>query len=115
MVGLSRGASDANAGETSDGIVVFINQLNRLGAAQVGENAYVIFEYGYANPLSVGDRLLGLTKCVGQRIVHVVRAQGQNEHLPLNILSSAMGFDRAKLVVAPWQDVRCTNQRWEIA
>lgn len=86
-----------------DGKVVFLNQSSRLGAIQIGEEAYVVFEFDLNDGLAIDDRLLGLKNEVGHIEVEHVNPQ-QQQRVGINVLSTIMDYKRAKLVVAPWKD-----------
>lgn len=81
------------------GKVIFVNQASRLAAVHVGTQKYIVFEYQGNEHFRKDDELnrlrdeYGEAECVSTRTGKKVK---------IKILSSAMSYEKAKLVVAPW-------------
>jgi len=82
--------------------VVFVNQMSQLAAAHVGQHAYVVFEYEGKHHFELDEELANLSDAFGK--VECLRID-KEERCNINILSSSMSYAKAKLVVAPWQDI----------
>ncbi len=100
-----------------EGKIRFVNKSSRLVAAQVGKNEFIVFEYSSKNLFECGDIVEKLSNEVGRNIV-VHTASGESASIKkgkvaVNILSTIMDFTKAKLVVAPWQDV--AENEWQTA
>ena len=80
---------------------MLVNEASRLAAVQVGAQKYIVLEYRSNEHFKKGDELdclrqeYGDLECTCLRIGYSVS---------VTILSSAMSFEKAKLVVAPWQN-----------
>ncbi len=85
-----------------NGKIVFVNPASRLAAAYTGKQQYVVFEYQGIDHFKEGEELTGIRDNFGHGIC---RRTAGGKKVAINVLSSAMSYAKAKLVVAPWQDV----------
>ncbi|WP_086932261.1 hypothetical protein [Agarilytica rhodophyticola] len=83
------------------GKIVFVNMSSRLAAAFVGQDQYIVFEFPTNCELKENDELENLADTFGFASCYRL---SDNKNIKLNILSSAMSFAKAKLVVSPWQE-----------
>ncbi len=83
------------------GKIVFNNQSSRIAAAHIGKQRYIVFEYGPNERFDIDDELLEVVDSFG---TNVCKRVATNKNVRINVLSSAMSYTKAKLVVAPWQD-----------
>ncbi|VUD48006.1 hypothetical protein TDB9533_01143 [Thalassocella blandensis] len=94
------------------GQIVLVNHVSRLAAVEVDKNAYMVFEYFHAEAFKRGDKLSHFPELIGHTMVQLDKKDAcadQTAIIQINVLSSRMDWARAKLVVAPWQDVECEN------
>lgn len=84
------------------GKIIFVNISRRLAAAYVGQQQYIVFEFPANTDLEENDELDNLRDSFGMANS---RRLSDNKDVKLNVLSSAMSFAKAKLVVSPWQGV----------
>lgn len=84
------------------GQIVFVNPASRIAAAYIGNGNCVVFEYQSVNHFKKGEVLNNLRDSYGHTICERVSI---GKKATVNVLSSVMNRETAKLVVSPWQDV----------
>lgn len=83
------------------GKIVFVNKASRIAAAHIGGQKYIVFEYSKNDRFESGDELINFSDKFGLQACRKVSAEKKTK---INVLSSAMSYAKAKLVVAPWQE-----------
>lgn len=92
------------------GKVVIVNPSSRLAAAYVGGEQYVVFEYHGLDHFRIGEELDNLRENYG---ITICKRAGSIKKTAINVLSSKLSFNQAKLVVAPWQDTGVSRYHHE--